>query len=66
MYAFGLGVERDSATAFMWYRVAAELGDELGWEGMESVRGDLWPWEISAATRRAFECLESNFQNCEN
>ena len=50
MYLNGLGIERDAAQAYAWYRLAAERGHDLLVEALEDLEARLTPDELAAGT----------------
>ena len=65
MYRKGEGVARSPARAFMWFSLAAKLGDAKAKAGLRDVSKTMTPGEISQAQRMAQACEATNYQACE-
>ena len=64
MYATGQGVLQDNIYAHMWVNIAASSGDENADKAREIVAGGMSSADISAAQKRARDCVASNYKGC--
>jgi len=64
MYATGQGVLQDDIYAHMWYNIAASSGHENAEKNREIVAGKMSSADISAARKRARDCVAKNYKGC--
>jgi TPR repeat protein len=65
MYANGLGVPQDYATAHMWFNISSAKGHEKAGSNRDIAAGQMLPAGISMAQQRARVCMKSNYQDCD-
>lgn len=65
IYWDGRGVAKDYVSAYMWFNIAASNGSQNAVESGTRIAASLSSPDISEAERRARQCLESNYRNCD-
>ena len=64
MYATGQGVAQDMVRAYMWFDLAAALGNDNGRRYRDLAARSLSPEQIAEAQRRAAECKAREYKDC--
>jgi len=64
MYGMGQGVIQDNVYAHLWGNIAASNGIENGGELRDLVAKVMTPADISAAQKRARECVRKKYKGC--
>lgn len=64
MYALGIGVSQNTTTAYMWYILAKDNGNESAQQGMDTLKQQMTPSQIATAQKRASRCHKSNYKDC--
>ena len=64
MYAAGEGVARDMVRAYMWFDLAAALGNDNGRRYRDMAARSLSPEQIAEAKRLATQCQARDYQGC--
>ena len=64
MYATGEGVTQDMVRAYMWFDLAAALGNENAKGARDQAAQDLSPAQIAEAQRLATQCQARDYQGC--
>ncbi len=64
MYYKGEGVVQNYIYAHMWWNIAASSGNEVASKNREIVAGEMTSANISAAQKRARDCVASNYKAC--
>jgi len=64
MYYNGEGVVQDDPTAHMWLDMAAANGSEDAGKARDVVASRMTAEAISQSQRRAWACMQSNYQDC--
>ena len=64
MYATGQGVTQDMVRAYLWFDLAAALGDDNGRRYRDMAAWSLSPAQIAEAKRLATQCQARDYQGC--
>lgn len=65
MYRIGLGVPQDYVAAHMWLNLGKSNRIKFGAGYRDKVAERMTLAQIAEAQRRALDCLNSNYQNCD-
>ncbi len=64
-YADGTGVPQDFGKAYLWFNLAAANGVSEAVASRDAMASRLTPADLSEAQRRATQCMESNYEDCD-
>ena len=64
-YFYGEGVIQDYILAHMWSNIAAANGNADAHERREIIAKKMTPASVSVAQKRARQCVESNYSDCD-
>ena len=64
MYDEGTGVSKDNVFAYMWFSVAASMGNDAAVEQRDRVAGKMTPAQLQEARQLARECVNRNYKGC--
>ena len=64
MYAIGQGVAQDMVHAYMWFDLAAALGNDSARKNRDMADQDLSPAQIAEAKRMATQCKAGDYKGC--
>lgn len=65
IYYYGRGVLQDHVSAHMWWNLAGSNGSKNGIKYRDDIATTMAPNQIAEAQRRARDCLNSNYRNCD-
>ena len=63
-YALGDGVKKDLAVAYMWWEIAASIGNEDAIRGRGIIEEQMTPDQVEKALGLADKCVTNNYQDC--
>lgn len=64
MYIRGYGVSRSLILAYMWLKLASDMGLGIAQQGLAEATGEMSSSQISKAKRMAANCKSNNYKNC--
>jgi len=65
MYGKGQGVAQNDVYAYMWFNIAASLGNEDAAKNRDLIAKEMTPSQIAEAQKLASECVKKKYKGCD-